>query len=113
MTPTWHNLIHDNDQLRAMSADELHRAHSTAESYALAITSGISAVGNLLACAVLNDRMPPSNDVIADAAWLIKALSELSARLNDVQEGARDLLARRQQPEVPGKALAASARAGR
>lgn len=94
MTPTWHSLTHDNDQLRALNTDELRLAHNAAESYALAITNGISAVGNLLACAVLNDRMPPSNDVIADAAWLIEALGELSARLSDVQEGARDLLAR-------------------
>lgn len=94
MTPTWHSLTHDNDRLLGMSADELSLVHNAAESYALAVTRGISAVGSLLACAVLNERMTPSKEALADAGWLIEALGELSARLSDVQEGTSDLLAR-------------------
>lgn len=86
---SWRSLLPSTEALDAMTPEQLDKAALAADCEARTVAWGISAIGNLLAGAALNESHGLDPEKVADLGWLLQSLGELSATLIDTHEGAR------------------------
>ena len=88
--PNWNDLLPNYAAISALASEDLERAGSAANQYSQNISFGIAAIGNLLACAALNEEQGLCSDSVADLGWLLQSLGELNAKLVDTEAATRE-----------------------
>jgi hypothetical protein len=86
--PNWNDLLPSYEAIQAMTPEQLKASGQATEEYGMTLGYGISAIGVLLANTA--DAGELGMDTARNLGWLIEALGELSARLNDTGNGIRD-----------------------
>lgn len=98
----WNDLLIAHTSLDRLPTEQLKAIGTTAESKGMNLAHGISAIGNVLAVAALDEDAGLSMDVVADLGWLIESLGKLSASITDLDNAAHHHCKRRNatKPEV-------------
>jgi hypothetical protein len=85
----WNDLLIGIDNFDRLPAEQLEAISRAAETNNMTLCHGISAIGNVLAVAALNEEAGLNLDVVADLGWLLESLGKLSASITDRDNGAR------------------------
>jgi len=88
--PNWNDLLPSHSAIQGMTQEQLKAAGQATESYGMTIGFGIAAIGSMLAGYATNEDHGIDPDAMTDLGWLLQALGELSARLNDTGNSIRD-----------------------
>ncbi|PYD06744.1 hypothetical protein DND90_16270 [Pseudomonas syringae pv. maculicola] len=95
-TMRWCDLLIQRDEIAAMNAEDLDAVSRATGGQLSALTHGVSGIGNLLACAALNEEVGLSLDAVASVGWMLESLGELIGNVADVSAHAADAALRLQ-----------------
>lgn len=95
-TMNWSDLLIKRDEIAAMNAEDLDAVSRATDGQLSALTHGVSGIGNLLACAALNEEVGLSPDAVAGVGWMLESLGELISNVAEVSAHATDATLRRQ-----------------
>lgn len=88
------NLLVDHEAIQHMPLDRLRSIMLAADDCNASLHNGVAAIGNVLACAAINEGMGLNADTIADLGWLLEMIGTMGASVNDLG-GAANQQARR------------------
>lgn len=75
----------DIERLDLLPTEELADVNITANDLSMTINRGISAIGEILAGAALNDDIGLNTDAVADLGYLFQGLGKLSVSLSNIE----------------------------
>lgn len=85
----WNDLLVSSANFDSLPTEQLEAIGRAAETNNMTLSHGISAIGNVLAVAALNEEAGLNLDVVADLGWLLESLGKLSASITDRDSAAR------------------------
>ena len=75
----------DFERLNLLPTEELVEVNIAANDQSMTIIRGISAIGEILAGAALNDDIGLNTDAVADLGKLLQSLGKLSVTLSNIE----------------------------
>ena len=80
--PNWCALLPSHEAIMAMTPEKLEAVEAASERYIGALSSGISGIGNLLACAASNGETGLNEEAVRGVGWLLESLGSLIGNIS-------------------------------
>lgn len=99
----WNTLLVNRQQIQSLSPSSLEEVAESVNTKVTTLASGISSIGNLLACTASNGDTGLCSDAATNLGWMLETLGELAAALVNTSEHLNEEIIRNLNTPAPAK----------